>query len=339
MKAIPLIRASQALNVAHALDARGGPTDRLLERAGIPTGIREDPQGFLPGRCVWSFAEEVSRAEQRDLLFHQADGDRWRKARWVRSLAPAVTLGEALQRMCVSFPHEIPMNRLGLDQRGDKAWFWRRHTTDVRDWPGTEPAEQYMLSLMLAPIRAAAGPRWRPTDLLVGTSRDGWASVNPALEGVRVRYGQPLLAVAIPVPMLALPVSIQPLSGSDPPGEPAGEDFLTTTRQVLRTWLRDRSLPNQDIFAETLGIHTRTLHRRFAREGVSWRSMTNDLKFEAATKRLRERGGSVREIAEQLGFSNAAHFTRFFRSRAGFPPSVYRERVEHARELSHPSPD
>ncbi len=337
MKAIPLIRASQALNIARALDARGGPTDRLLERVGIPTGIREDPQCFLPGRCVWSFADEVSRTEQRDLLFHLADGDRWRKARWVRSLAAAVTLGEALQRMCASFPHEIPMIRMGLDQRGDTAWFWRRHATDVRGWPGTEPAEQYMLSLMLAPIRAAAGPRWRPTQLLVGTSRDGWASVNAALEGVRVRYGQPLLAVGIPVPMLALPVSIQPLRGSGPPGEPAGEDFATTMRQVLRTWLRDGGLPNQDILAEILGVSTRTLHRRLAREGVSWRSIANDLKFEAATTRLRESRLPAREVAEQLGFSDAAHFTRFFRSRAGFPPSVYRERVEHARELARAS--
>ena len=42
----------------------------------------------------------------------------------------------------------------------------------------------------------------------------------------------------------------------------------------------------------------------------------------------------MREIAEELGYSAPAHFTRFFRQRAGVSPSAYREEIERARELA-----
>ena len=59
----------------------------------------------------------------------------------------------------------------------------------------------------------------------------------------------------------------------------------------------------------------------------------DDLKFARAVDRLREGRASMREIAEELGYAAAAHFTRFFRRRAGAPPSAYRAQVERATEL------
>ena len=69
---------------------------------------------------------------------------------------------------------------------------------------------------MLEVIRAAAGPSWRPPGLMLESSPRSWAATSPALAGVPKHYDQPLLAVAIPVSLLALPISIQPLSAPDP---------------------------------------------------------------------------------------------------------------------------
>jgi hypothetical protein len=69
-------------------------------------------------------------------------------------------------------------------------------------------------------------------------------------------------------------------------------------------------------------------------QGISWQSVVNDMKFARAVERLEAGGGSVREIAEELGYTDAAHFTRFFRGRAGVPPSTYREEIGRARELA-----
>jgi AraC-like DNA-binding protein len=63
----------------------------------------------------------------------------------------------------------------------------------------------------------------------------------------------------------------------------------------------------------------------------------DDLKFARAVDRLREGRASMREIAEELGYAAAAHFTRFFRRRAGVSPSAYRDEVARARTLARPT--
>ena len=83
-----------------------------------------------------------------------------------------------------------------------------------------------------------------------------------------------------------------------------------------------------------LGISPRSMRRDLAEEGTSWRTLVQDVNFARAVARLEEGRASVREIAEELGYSDAAHFARFFRSRAGVAPSAYRDEVEHARELA-----
>jgi AraC-like DNA-binding protein len=139
------------------------------------------------------------------------------------------------------------------------------------------------------------------------------------LEGVRIEYSQPLLALAIPLPLLSIPVSITALAAAGEESEPPAMDFQGGLRQVLQPWLAG-GLPSQDIAAELLWTAPRTLRRRLADEGTSWRTVVNDLKFARAVARLQEGRSSAGEIAEELGYSNKAHFTRFFRRRVGTPP-------------------
>jgi AraC-like DNA-binding protein len=104
-------------------------------------------------------------------------------------------------------------------------------------------------------------------------------------------------------------------------------------RQVLQPWFAG-GLPSQEVAAELLWTSPRTLRRRLAEEGTSWRVVVNDLKFARAVERLEAGDTSVREIAQELGYADAAHFTRFFGGRAGVPPNAYREEIGRARELA-----
>jgi AraC-like DNA-binding protein len=257
----------------------------------------------------------------------------WRRAGWVPPLTHAVTLGDAIRAMCSSYVRQIPMNELGLTVKGPVAWFWRRRVTDVRGWEGSEPAEMYTLSFMLEVIRAAAGPKWLPKRLKLECSSSGWAAATSRLPGVRVEYGQPLLAVALPLPLLSIPVSITALPPAGEECEPPATDLQGSLRQALEPWFVG-GLPSQEIAAELLWTTPRTLRRRLAEEGTSWRHIVNDLKFARAVSRLQEGRSSVGEIAEELGYTDTAHFTRFFRQRAGVAPSAYREEIEHAKELA-----
>jgi AraC-like DNA-binding protein len=234
--------------------------------------------------------------------------------------------------MCSSWVREIPMVEMGITSSGPVTWFWRRRTPDVQGWVGNEPAEQYTLSYMLEVIRAAAGPRWQPAGLKLECSRSGWGAVSPALAGVRKHYRAPLLAVALPTQLLALPISIQPLTDDGPTGEPAGDNFHGSLRQVLRAY-RVGGVPEQHCVAETLRMSARSLRRRLEEEGTSWRAVVNDVKFAWADEQLK-RHVAVHEVAKRLGYADPAHFTRFFKHRTGVAPSRWRGHVERARELA-----
>jgi AraC-like DNA-binding protein len=335
MKPIPLIHAEHAVRIADLLDAEGIPADRYLERARLSPGIREEASGFLPGRSIWALAGAVEEGEGLgDFWLDLARGGRWRRAGWIRPLTHAVTLGDALRALCRSYVRQIPMNRLGLTAEGPVVWFWRRRIPDVHDWPGSEPAEQYTLSFMLEVIRAAAGPEWLPEQLKLESPASGWAARTSRLAGVRIQYDEPGLAVALPAPLLSLPVSITALPAARPEGEPPEPDFQGSLRQLLKSWMDGGpGLPSQEIAAELLWTSRRSLCRRLADEDTSWSKVVGDLRFARAVQRL-EAGVPVREIAEELGYSDAAHFSRFFRARAGVSPRAYREQVERARELA-----
>jgi AraC-like DNA-binding protein len=96
-------------------------------------------------------------------------------------------------------------------------------------------------------------------------------------------------------------------------------------------------LGSQDIVAETLGMSCRSLRRRLMEDGTTWRSVVQDEKFAKAAELLQRGNASVGQIARELGFSDPAHFTRFFRSRAGVVPSRWQRRVEQARDLARSS--
>jgi AraC-like DNA-binding protein len=338
MRRIPLIHAEHVIRVARLLDANGIPADRYLERARLWPGLREHPTGFVPGHSVWALVGETDDGEALgEFWLDIARISNWRRAGWVPPLAHAAILGDAIRAMCRSYVRQIPMNRLGLTLDGDVAWFWRRRVCDVHDWPGNQPAEQYTLSFMLEVVRAAARPDWLPPCVQVQCSPSGWPAATKRLPGVRIEYDRPMLALAIPVPLLALPISIRPLAAPGAECAWPAPDFQGSLRQVLEPCF-EGGLPGQETAAEMLWTTPRTLRRRLAEEGTSWHRVVNDLKFARAVERLQESRFPVREIAAELGYTDAAHFTRFFRQRAGVPPSAYRASIEHARELARRAP-
>ena len=235
--------------------------------------------------------------------------------------------------MCRSYVRQIPMVRLGLTVDGAVAWFWREHVANVRGWDGDCAAEQYTLSYMLEVIRTAAGPGWLPRRLRLETVSGCWSASTSKLPDVEIEHGSSMIAIAIPLPLLSLPVTIPSPTARVGGDEPPASDFQGSLRQVLRPWLAG-ALPSQELAAELIWSTPRTLRRRLAEEGTTWRAFLQELTFARAVERLQDERCSIRELAEELGYSRPEHFTRFFRNRTGVPPSAYCATVERARELA-----
>lgn len=90
--------------------------------------------------------------------------------------------------------------------------------------------------------------------------------------------------------------------------------------------------PTQPELARLLGLSTRSFARGLVREGVSWRRLLGEQRMAVARRRLAE-GVSVTALALELGYAEAASFSRAFRRTFGISPRAFR-----ARQRAHPRP-
>lgn len=84
--------------------------------------------------------------------------------------------------------------------------------------------------------------------------------------------------------------------------------------------------PIKDL-ARRMGAGYSHFRRAFKKQtGFSPKQYQNEIRFRRVKSRLSHTALSIKEIADQLGFSSPYHLTRDFTRRAGMPPSVWRAR-------------
>jgi AraC-like DNA-binding protein len=99
-----------------------------------------------------------------------------------------------------------------------------------------------------------------------------------------------------------------------------------TLSERVRRQIRDSSplgAPTMASVARGLGMSQRSLHRQLARQGIDYRSILNEARLGAAAELLSEQRMSVKEVAHEVGFSNASAFYRAFKRWTGYSPSEY----------------
>jgi AraC-like DNA-binding protein len=75
--------------------------------------------------------------------------------------------------------------------------------------------------------------------------------------------------------------------------------------------------------ARGLGMSERTLKRKLAEQGTSYSELLDRERHSQAVELLRG-AASIDDVAERLGYSDAANFTRAFRRWTGRSPRVHR---------------
>lgn len=156
------------------------------------------------------------------------------------------------------------------------------------------------------------------------------------LLGGRLHFGADVCQGRFPRSWLDLPVK-----GADPALFPhleqiAQQRLAARQRQtseppligVARERLREllphgrASLPD---VADALNLTARTLQRRLARAGVSFRTLLDDARRDAAKRHLRDEGLPLIEVAFLLGFSEQSTFNHAFREWFGKTPKAWRD--------------
>ncbi len=101
------------------------------------------------------------------------------------------------------------------------------------------------------------------------------------------------------------------------------EDIRGRVREVLLQRLQGFE-PSQEEIAERLHMSARTLQRKLAESGTTYKEILDDTRHALALAYLSAPQHSVNEITYLLGFSSGSCFTRAFRRWTGQSPSVWR---------------
>lgn len=95
-------------------------------------------------------------------------------------------------------------------------------------------------------------------------------------------------------------------------------------RRIIVEQLAASDLGQQET-AQRLGMSSRTLSRRLAQEGTTFRDLVDDARKRIALRYLAEHDLSIAEIALLAGFYDAPSFFRAFRRWTGVTPREYRQ--------------
>lgn len=199
--------------------------------------------------------------------------------------------------------------------------------------PGVEGADQiHDLALAIAfnMLRALCGPTWVPDAVRLPRRRPRDARPWTDFFGVSVAFGAPQSAIRFPRRWLATPLTTgdRAIYGlvrrhADAARAESDADPLAEVRRVLRGCIAEGGGHESQV-ARLLGVHPRTLSRRLAAAGTTFRHLRDEALHAMALQLLEETSMPIGEAATALGFSDATAFIRAFRRWTGKTPGQWR---------------
>ncbi|MGB3303285.1 AraC family transcriptional regulator [Gordonia sp. (in: high G+C Gram-positive bacteria)] len=85
-----------------------------------------------------------------------------------------------------------------------------------------------------------------------------------------------------------------------------------------------------DQVARSLGVDRRTVHRRLAKEGLTFSKVLDDMRAEFAERWVAGQRYSFTQVAEMLAFSTPSSFSRWFTQQFGMSPRTWRKQARPA---------
>ncbi len=146
------------------------------------------------------------------------------------------------------------------------------------------------------------------------------------LPGVRVVMGADVLDFALPMGNPDVVKDVDARCSALAQRPPKGESgWLAYVTMVLREAQSEQV--NLEDIARRVNVSARTIDRYLKKEGLGFRELSDNVRFERAKSLLSSDGATITQAALQLGFSDAANFSRAFRRVVGITPSEFQRQT------------
>jgi len=341
---IPLVRSMTIERMPELLDRMNVRFDRLLRQAGLPEIRLDENTSFLPLRDVLAIADGAARATgiEHFSLMLAAAGGLDALGDYGTYIKSAPTLLGAMQRAGRYISWHTLGAQLSLRSEGPLC-VWRYDLPlSIRE--NRQHGYPFALVQMREIVRLAAGRHWLPRELRL--EQPPSASYRRALVeefGPRIRCEAGENALVLDKALLGMPLAGSRTNPAAPScdaaavalasGTPSAE-FIKSLRLLIRSYL-PAGYPRAARLARDSGLSLRSFQRALALAGYSFSEIVDQVRFEMATEMMQRAGTRLIDVCLELGYSDAANFTRAFRRWTGTAPRAYRS-LSQEREPSRP---
>lgn len=188
------------------------------------------------------------------------------------------------------------------------------------------------LAASIKMTRDLFGAAYRPTRVALPFAAPHDHREIAARLGCPVRFGAPEAQVELDAalwsatPLLANPFVFRAFEKQTAQLAERLRSDLPLAEQVRRLLQSTPSPPDRDTVAGMLAMSPRTLARKLAEAGTHFAELQREVRCARATALLENRSLRLGDIADRLGFSDQAAFSRAFRQWTGETPSAWRDR-------------
>ena len=187
--------------------------------------------------------------------------------------------------------------------------------------------ELFASCLMIA--RELVGPELRPLRVELAYPQPAYAAEYATLFECAVRFGATRNRLILDAQWLARPLpGYNPLTAKQalalcaqqrtPDGGEPHQEIVAAVERLLRSQLPQQ--PKLNDVARTLNLSERSLRRKLAESGRTFREIHDRVRAERALQLLQAGTLSVAQVGNEAGFSDPREFRRAFKRWTGMPP-------------------
>jgi len=332
-----MARVATTMAVPALLEEHGIEPGTLLAEFGLAPSVYDDPENTIPfaTSCrILSRCAEVTGCAHFGLLVGQRAG--------ISALGALGFLmqssGDVRSALTASARHFRVHNTAATVDFAEDESSGALGFTILQ--PGVEGHEQLLdgaMALAFNILHALCGPQW-------GAYEVHFAKAPPRdVAPFKRCFRAPLIFDAgESAVVFARHWLDRPLPGADPllhlMMQQRIDDLESRSVEGLASQLR-RILPSLvvtqrasvEAVARRVGLGARTLNRRLADEGVSFRQLHEEARYDVARRLLEDTRLAANQVAERLGYASASAFTRAFGRWSGMGPAQWRSQASQRR--------
>lgn len=329
---IALTKAAFLEQFKDALENNGVSAEQYFRKVRLPLAKMYDPEALLPEKPFWQLVNQVAIAEMiPDFGMQVAQVKPWHQ---VASIQPLIDKQQNLKALLDTFC-EIASSQSSITSFNsyvENASCWFEYSgkplisNDIQ-------MELYRVTSMIELVQLAAGKNWRPIKVRLMMDRNKVVDKNSILNGCELMFSQQQTAIAFPAGLLD--ATINPESGNKPStrssinslknlnGIQDKAELVNALHEIFSFYITEEDL-SIDVIADIADLSTRSLQRIMKKYDISYNNLLNEARQKYALSKLSDPEAKISDIAYQLGYKDAAHFTRAFKRWTGMTPSKFR---------------